>query len=253
MATLALAGVTHVQHAAHTDIATRGLIRDLADRPEAAIVVLTAHLFAQLCLQGVVGLTHAVLQIEPSGSGDDGQPDDGLAGSVWARLDAQREVYLASGLRPIPWVTSLAPADRLDLLANLVAVTVDLREWRTDLIRRAARAEAAEIAALCDANLARRWTPDSAFLDLHTQPQLQDYLKDMGAEVPKDAKRKAALVQVTVEAAATRRWVPQDLRWTAASEPDTEPKAVALEPAPEAESEVEAEAEAPPEVTAEAA
>jgi ParB family chromosome partitioning protein len=251
--TLALAGVTHVQHAAHTDIATRGLIRDLADKPEAAIIVLTAHLFAQLCLQGVGGLTLAVLQIEPSGSGDDGQPDDGLAGSVWARLDAQREVYLASGLRPIPWVTGLPPADRLDLLANLVAVTVDLREWRTDLIRRAARAEAAEVAALCDANLSRRWTPDAAFLDLHTQPQLQDYLKDMGAEVPKDAKRKAALVQVTVEAAASRRWIPQDLRWTVPEPSEPEAEAATVEPAPEAEAEVEAEAQALPEVTAEAA
>jgi ParB family chromosome partitioning protein len=44
-------GVSHALHEARTDVATRGLIRDLADHPAAALTVLVAHLFRQLALQ----------------------------------------------------------------------------------------------------------------------------------------------------------------------------------------------------------
>ena len=43
-------GSSHVFHETRTDVATRGLIRDLADDPGAALTVLVAQLFKQLAL-----------------------------------------------------------------------------------------------------------------------------------------------------------------------------------------------------------
>ena len=49
-------GSSHVLHETRTDMATRGLIRDLADNPTAALTALVAQLFKQLALHGFVVL-----------------------------------------------------------------------------------------------------------------------------------------------------------------------------------------------------
>jgi ParB family chromosome partitioning protein len=223
-------GLSHVQHAAHTDLATRGLIRDLADMPEAALVVLTAQLFKQLVLATDRSAEASALAVRATAYRPGGEPIAGLEADVSGRLAGRRDAYRASGLRPIAYVAGLEPGDRLALLAELTASALDLHEPRTTSVRRSARAEAAEIAALCQADLAARWTPDAGFLAVHSKPQLLGFLAEMGAEASTHRSlKKDELVQAVAAAAAERGWVPAALRWSAAASPAAEAED-ALEP-----------------------
>jgi ParB family chromosome partitioning protein len=81
-------------------------------------------------------------------------------------------------------------------------------------VRKSARAEAAEIADLCDADIARWWTPDGAYLRPHSREQLLTMLERMGAETAAPARmRKGDLVAWTEDQAAARRWAPACLAW----------------------------------------
>ena len=212
-------GLGHAQHALRTDIATRGLIRDLADHPDAATVALTARLFRALALAERVWSGTAALTVSATAYGGAGDAVESLDGAVRARLAARREAYRASGLRPIPWVAGLGAEDRAGLLAELVAMSLDLHEPRTSAIRREARAEAQEIAGLCGADLSRHWTPDQAFFGAHGKAQLLGFLAEMEAGDARDATlRKAELVARVAAAAAARRWVPASLTFGASRE-----------------------------------
>jgi ParB family chromosome partitioning protein len=101
-----------------------------------------------------------------------------------------------------------------------VAVALDLREVRNTMVRPAARAEAVEIAALCDADLTAHWSADAPFLTLHSKKQLLAMLDAMGVEDDRAATlKKDELVAFVAEAAAERRWVPTAVTW-ASAEPD---------------------------------
>ncbi|EJL35979.1 putative transcriptional regulator [Caulobacter sp. AP07] len=229
-------GASHSLHETRTDIATRGLIRDLADHPGAALTALLAQLFKLLALkthvyQGESALTLAATRYKRGAL----SAHPALDGEVRARLEARREDYLASGLRPVAFVDALAHGEKMALLAELVAVTLDVREARTSLVRHGARAEAAEIAALCDADLSLHWTPDQAFLAVHSKAQLLAMLAEMGVE---DARatglKKDELVVFVAEAAAERQWTPSALAWTAPIETEADDDAGGqAEPAPE--------------------
>jgi ParB family chromosome partitioning protein len=208
-------GSSHVLHETRTDVATRGLIRDLADDPSAALTVLVAQLFKQLALHSSGGLDASALQI--SGvrySRGSTPPIPSLDGEVKARLDARRAAYKASGLRPITWVETLAHGEKMALLAELTAMSLNLREARTSLIRHAARAEAAEIAALCGADISAHWTPDGSYLAVHSKKQLLALLDEMEAEDERaKTLKKDDLVAFVGEAAAERQWAPAALAW----------------------------------------
>jgi ParB family transcriptional regulator, chromosome partitioning protein len=179
-------GSSHVFHETRTDVATRGLIRDLADDPGAALTVLVAQLFKTLALDG----------------------------EVRARLDARRAAYKASGLRPIPWVETLAHGEKMALMAELTAISLNIREGRTTSLRHAARAEAAEIAALCGADISAHWTPDEAYLAVHSKKQLLGLLGEMEVEDDRaKTLKKDELVTFVAEAAAERQWAPAALAW----------------------------------------
>lgn len=224
-------GASHVLHETRTDVATRGLIRDLADNPGAALVALVAQLFKHLALQGPVYQGDSALVVSATGYRR-GQTAaiPALDGEVRGRLEQRRAAYLASGLRPIGWVESLAHGERMALLAELVAISLNVREERTTSLRRAARAEAAEIAELCGADISAHWTPDVGYLSVHPKKQLLALLDDMGVD---DARvktlKKDELVAFVAEAAAERGWAPTVLSWTMNSpigdedelEPDT--------------------------------
>ncbi|MGH6910422.1 MAG: chromosome partitioning protein ParB, partial [Phenylobacterium sp.] len=156
-------------------------------------------------------------------------------GEVRSRLEAKRVAYRASGLRPIGWVETLTDTDKLALLAELVAISLNLREPRTDRLRPAARAEAAEIAALCHANIAAQWSPDAAYLATHSKPQLMSLLTEMDGEDDraKDLK-KDELVAFVAQSAAERSWAPAVLSWDRpAQAPEPEPpveEAATVEP-----------------------
>src|SRR5690606_8274661 len=54
-------GRSHVLHANYTDVATRGLIRDLADSPQAALTAIIAQMFKQVAL--TLGYDKAALTV----------------------------------------------------------------------------------------------------------------------------------------------------------------------------------------------
>jgi ParB family chromosome partitioning protein len=100
------------------------------------------------------------------------------------------------------------------LMAELVAISLNVREARTTSLRHAARAEAAEIAALCGADISAHWTPDAAFLAVHSKKQLSDLLEEMAVEDDRaKSLKKDDLVTFVAEAAAARQWAPAALAW----------------------------------------
>ncbi|HEY2707205.1 MAG TPA: ParB N-terminal domain-containing protein [Caulobacteraceae bacterium] len=221
-------GSSHAFHETCTDVATRGLIRDLADDPSAALTVLVAQLFKQLALQSAGSLESSAAQITATRYQRAITPPIAtLDGAVKARLEARRVDYKASGFRPIAWVGALPHGEKMALMAELVAISLNLREARTTSLRHAARAEAAEIAVLCGADISAHWTPDPAYLAVHSKKQLAALLAEMGVD---DARAKTLkkddLVTFVAEAAAERQWSPASLSWeTSANEaaPDSGP------------------------------
>jgi ParB family chromosome partitioning protein len=217
-------GSSHVFHETRTDVATRGLIRDLADDPAVALTVLVAQLFKELALNHSGGLDSSALQIDAKRYNRGGsKPIAALDGEVYVRLEARREAYRTSGLRPIAWVDTLAHGEKMALMAELTAIALDIREARTTSIRHSARAEAAEIAALCGADLSVHWTPDADYLAVHSKKQLLGLLDQMAVE---DARaktlKKGDLVTFVAECAAERSWAPAALSWDKAASADIE-------------------------------
>lgn len=209
-------GVNHALHGVRTDVATRGLIRALAGDPEAALTALIARLFNLLVARINVARSDAALAIIATGfSPSGGRVIEALDGEVRQRLDDRRAAWEASGETVIAWVHALPPEDRMGLLAEMTALSLDLREERTSMIRHRARAEAAELAALCGAAITRHWTPDAPFLQSHSKGQLLDMLESMGSpgEVARTLK-KTELVDWVAEQAAARNWAPASLSWT---------------------------------------
>jgi len=213
-------GSSHVFHETRTDVATRGLIRDLADDPSAALTVLVAQLFKQLALHASGSLQDSALQISAERYSRRGAPPiAALDGEVKVRLDARREAYRASGLRPITWVETLPHGEKMALLAELTALSLNLCEARTSSIRHAARAEAAEIATLCGADISAHWTPDQSYLAVHSKKQLFALMAEMGVEDDRAlGLKKDHLVEFVAEAAAERSWAPAALCWDRATQ-----------------------------------
>lgn len=220
-----LEGVNHVLHDVRTDTATRALIRALADDPAVALTALIARLFGVLVLRQNRSKGGGALAIEAETYGRVGvSPIEALDGDVRRRLAARRAAWEAAEVSPIAWVDGLPHGEKMALLAELVALSLDLREERTTSVRRAARAEAVEIAALCSADVTLHWTPDAAFLSAHPKPKLFDMLDEMGAgESRAGACKKDELVALVAERAAERGWAPAYLSW--AAEPPAEPEA----------------------------
>ena len=224
-----LEGVGHSLHEVRTDTATRALIRALADDPGAALTALVARLFSVVVLYQGLGGGGALTIMASAYSKPRTTPIEALDGDVRRRLADRRAAWQASGLSPIAWVGGLAHGEKMGLLAEVVALSLDLREARTTSVRKAARAEAVEIAALCQADVTLHWTPDEAFLGAHPKAKLLDMLDDMGAgETRAGAAKKDELVSLVAERAAERGWAPAYLSWTA--EPPQEPEDTELEP-----------------------
>jgi ParB family chromosome partitioning protein len=129
------------------------------------------------------------------------------------------------------------------LMAELTALSLNLREARTSLLRHGARAEAAEIAALCGADISAHWTPDQPYLAVHSKKQLSALLDEMGVDDDRSKTlKKDDLVTFVAEAAAERQWAPSALAWDrvqvdgdmeggSAEEPAAEPPSDGVEPA----------------------
>lgn len=208
-------GVNHALHGVRTDVATRGLIRALADDPGAALTALIARLFTVLVLRTHVARSDSALAILATAFNPaDGRVIESLDGEVRQRLDDRRTAWQASGETVIAWVHALPHGEKMGLLAELTAISLDVREARTTLIRRSARTEAAELAALCAADITLHWTPDTPFLQAHSKGLLLGMLERMGADDERArALKKAELVDWVAEQAASRTWAPAGLFW----------------------------------------
>ncbi|MGV9005920.1 MAG: ParB/RepB/Spo0J family partition protein [Brevundimonas sp.] len=208
-------GVNHALHGVRTDVATRGLIRALADDPGAALTALIARLFTVLVLGTHAARADSALAIlatdfNPAG----GRVIECLDGEVRQRLDDRRAAWQASGETVIAWVNAMPHGEKMGLLAELTAISLDVREVRTTLIRRSARTEAAELAALCQADITLHWTPDAPFLQPHSKALLLGMLETMGADDERARSlKKAELVDWVAEQAAARIWAPASLSW----------------------------------------
>lgn len=211
-------GVNHALHGVRTDVATRGLIRALADDPAAALTAVIARLFNLVVRRNHLARSDSALAIlatgfDPAG----GRVIEALDGDVRRRLDDRRVDWQASGETVIAWVHGLPHGEKMGLLAELTAISLDLREERTTLIRHHARTEAAELAALCHADITLHWTPDAPFLQPHSKGLLMGMLETMGAEDERTKSlKKVELVDWVAEQAASRTWAPASLSWTAA-------------------------------------
>lgn len=234
-------GVGHALHEVRTDTATRALVRALVDDPTTALVALTARLFAVLVLRRGLAKGGGALTVSAEAYSRPRAPAiEVLDGEVRRRLADRRAAWETSGKTPIGWVAGLAHGEKMALLAELVALSLDLREERTTSLRRTARAEAAEIAALCAADVTLYWTPDEAFLRPHSKPQLLAMLESMGAGVERArALKKDELVGLVEEEAAARLWAPAWLSWSAPDEVPDEGLAAGDAPELEAAGETE--------------
>ena len=203
-----------------------------------ALTALLGQLFKHLALHGGVGQGESALTITATGYRRGSTPAiAALDGEVRGRLDARRAAYKASGLRPIAWIETLAHGEKMALLAELTAITLDMREGRTTSIRHGARAEAIEIAELCAADISAHWTPDEDYLTVHSKKQLLGLLDEMAVEDPRaKTLKKDELVSFVVDACAERQWAPKVLSWEAAAvaAAETEPGEAHTGEAPEA-------------------
>lgn len=213
-------GVNHALHAVRTDVATRSLIRALADDPSAALTALIARLFNVVVRRAHLARSDSALAIVATGfNPTGGRVIDSLDGDVRLRLDERRAAWEASGETVIAWVHALPHGEKMSLLAELTAVSLDVREERTTSIRRSARAEAAELAALCQVDITLHWTPDAPFLQSHSKGLLTAMLEAMGSEDERaKGLKKTELVDWVAEQASARTWAPAYLSWAASPE-----------------------------------
>jgi ParB family chromosome partitioning protein len=210
-----VSGVGHALHTLRTDVATRVLIRALAEDPAAALAALAARLFCTMVLHRGVTRGESAFSLRAEAYGQPSRaPIESLDGEVRRRLVERRAAWEASGVSVLAWTAGLPQPELFGLLAELTALSLDLREERTTALRRSARDEAAEIAALCAAEVTCWWTPDEAFLQGHTKPQLLAMLAEMGADAALADNGKEALVQRVTAEALKRRWAPAELSWT---------------------------------------
>lgn len=207
-------GVNHALHEVRTDLATRVLIRAVADQPPTALTALIAQLFAvEVLHQRARGEGASTIGAEVYGR-PRARVIEALDGDVRRRLAERRTAWRESGLSVIAWVDGLGAELRMSLLAELVALSLDLREERTTVVRGQARAQAAELGVLCGAEATLHWTPDDVYLRAHSKPQLLSMLAAMDeTNFTAKALKKEELVVVVVEAAARKRWAPAHLSW----------------------------------------
>lgn len=212
-----LQGVNHGLHELRTDIATRALIRALADDPATALVAVIARLFTVVVLEREMGKGSGALSLRADAySRARTPPIEALDGDVRRRLADRQAAWETSGLSAMGWVDTLPHGEKMAMLAELAALSLDLREERTTSLRRSARADAVEIAALCQADITQHWTPDAVFLGAHPKAKLLDMLDEMGAgEAHAGAAKKDELVALVAERAAERAWAPAYLSWAA--------------------------------------
>lgn len=198
-----------------SDVATRGLIRALADDPVAALTLVVTRMFVSLGLEGAGDLTSSISTMTAKRYSRYGAESiEALDGEVFARVAEHRAAYLASGLRPLAWVAGLSHGEKAALMAELAALSLNGLEKDKLFLRRGARVEATELATMLDFDITAFWIPDVAYFGGHTKKLNLGFLEAMGAEVAVAATLKKDDLAVHVaEQAAERQWAPPRLSW----------------------------------------
>ncbi|OYW99611.1 MAG: hypothetical protein B7Z12_17780 [Caulobacter vibrioides] len=210
------AGLTHALHERQTDMGTKGLVRDLADSPNAALIVLLAQIFKGAVLgSGNNYSSDAAAKIQLTAFHSALGVEDDLDGVVRLRLKEWGQRYADSELRPIGFVESLPHGERMQLLADMTAISLDLREHRADGCNGSRRVEASEIAKLCDYNIRTHWTLRGAYLAAHPKKQQMAMLTDMGTDTAQAEKmKKTELTEFVEEQAVAKQYAPPVLDWS---------------------------------------
>lgn len=238
---------TNTLHERYTDVATRGLIRAVAEDPRAALNLTVARLWVSVGLNAAGDPAQSVSTLQAARYVRNGvNPINNLDGEVYETLEGWREAYTASGLRPIAWVDTLANGDKLTLLAQLTALTLNAREFSLSVPRHAARAEAVELAEMTDYDISTYWTPDVEFCTAHRKADLLELLKTMGADAEEaDRMKQDELAVFVAEKAAELGWAPPSLSFKLSDVCDNEePSDTEDDPHSDATDESEQDAEA---------
>lgn len=206
-------GLNNSLHERRTDVATKGLMRDLADDPDVALTVLAARLFTSVATHSPTYNAAARINCDQYSSRFDIIPE--LDGEIRLRVRAWTDQYAEAGKRPISFVAGLDHVDRLQLIADLVGLSLDLREPTTN-VNSERRADAAEITGLLNSDIRQHWTPDSDFLSAHPKTQLLKMAEELKLDTQSLAKaKKHELVKAVEEAAAEAKYAPAALDWSA--------------------------------------
>lgn len=206
-------GLNNSLHERRTDVATKGLIRDLADDPDVALTVLAAKLLTSAVTHEGSYNFAARITCDLYSSRFEVIPE--LDGEVRLRVRAWKDRLVESQKRPIAFVHGLSHADRLQLIADLVALSLDLKEVGTGSVSSSRRADAAEIQELLGSDISRHWTPDAEFLAAHSKGLLLKMADDLKLDTTSLSKaKKHEIVASVEEAALSARYVPKGLDWS---------------------------------------
>ncbi|HWT50855.1 MAG TPA: hypothetical protein VN113_01580, partial [Caulobacter sp.] len=205
----------HAFHRAATDALVRGFRRCLADSFVSALKMQVAAQFQQIVLIQAYGIgDDKALQISCAKNVQSRgyMAQESLDKELVERLIAYREHYVASGLRPYAWVSTLGFPQIQDLLALMTAANIWLEEDRTDRIKSRARGQIQEVADELDFDLRAYWYPDGAFYARASKKQLLRYASLMGCDLEElVTMKKAALADFVAEQGVARQWLPPAL------------------------------------------
>lgn len=206
-------GLNNSLHERRTDVATKGLIRDLADDPDVALTVLAAKLLTSAVSHEGAYNFAARITCDLYSSRFEVIPE--LDGEVRLRVRAWKDRLVESQKRPIAFVHGLSHADRMQLITDLVALSLDLKEPGTGSVSSSRRADAAEIKELLGSDISRHWTPDAEFLNAHPKGLLMKMADDLELDTTSLSKAKKHEIVVAVEEAAkSAGYVPKGLDWS---------------------------------------
>lgn len=211
---------TNGLHQRYTDLATRGLIRAVSEDPNTALTLLLSRLFVHLVLDHYATNRDSASTLTAEAYRLSGaKPVPELDGPLADQLEAYRLSYIDSGKRPMAWVDDLSHGEKMTLLAQLTAASLNVREDTTRDIRKGARAEAVELAEMTGYDITNYYTPSAEFFACHSKAELQAILRRMDAEDAQAATlKKDDLAQYVADAAHERRWAPAALSWRAEAE-----------------------------------
>ncbi|MFP1132617.1 ParB/RepB/Spo0J family partition protein [Asticcacaulis sp. W401b] len=205
----------HAHHQRTTALAGRALARSLCEMPLVALDVQLSAQFQQAVLCRSHDAGKYVLKVCASARADAMRnPDTVLDQPVLTRLQRFRDAYESSGQHPFEWVSSLDPNLKLELLALITALQIDMSESRTDYVRPAARAEAILIAAAIGHDFKDHLAVEPEFYASFSKKALLAIIGQMGLDPDEfSVLKRGALAETVHQLAFERGYIPPALNF----------------------------------------